>query len=283
METSSLPPEQNSGASSGFAPHSEEEKGPLAPTRVLRTILKESSVQSPLAASAPSHDAFESYSGGAGSNKGKGLQRLFFRIYKQKDEILERIRAQNNRFATTTITTTTTTTPQQEEYGGFICWRGPDERSDRVGREVVKYAWLKSPGRICFTVSSEWILLIECVKPSRKKTSASGFPASGAFLHILRYNPIDTDDDGNLGIQASTTSTNLGEMTVRINDVPIEINVRVESLPSFAVIEINGSFVFWWRTQEALSFVPKVGGDGERDNNLYPVTWLKPSSRKPAH
>lgn len=265
METSSLPPEQNSGASSGFAPHSEEEKGPLAPPRVLRRILKESSVQSPLAASASAHDAFERYSGGAGSNKGKGLQKLFFRIYKQKNEILERIRAQNNRFDTTT----TTTTPQQEEYGGFICWRGPDERSDRVGREAVKYAWLKVPGRICFIVSSEWILLIECVKPSKKKTTASGFPTSGAFLHILRYNPIDTDYDGNLGIQASTTSTNLGEMTVRINDVPIEINVRVESLPSFAVIEINGSFVFWWRTQEALSFVPKVGGDGERDITIF--------------
>lgn len=55
------------------------------------------------------------------------------------------------------------------------------------------------------------------------------------------------------------STTNPGEMSVRINDVPIEINVRVEPLPSFAVIEMNGSAVFWWRTKEALDFVPKVG------------------------
>lgn len=41
-----------------------------------------------------------------------------------------------------------------------------------------------------------------------------------------------------------STSNNLGEMSVRINDVPIEI---------------NGTSVFWWRTMGALNFVPKVG------------------------
>lgn len=260
METSSSLPEQNSGASN-FAHHHSEEEGKGPPTsRVFRTILKEASVQSPLA-SAPSHGVFERYRGS------KGLQKLFFRVYKQKDEILEKIRAQNRWYATT---------PQDEH--GLICWRGPSgERPfDRVvGRAAVKYAWINSPGRIAFIVSSEWILLIEYVKPS-KKTFESGFSTTsngGAFIQIIRYrDPIDTDD-GNLGIQESSTSTttNLGETTsVRINDVPIEINVRVEPLPSFAVIEINGSFVFWWRTQEALNFVPKVGGaygERERDNN----------------
>lgn len=142
METSASAPEQDSGASS-FAQHSEGN----GPTRILRTILKEASVQSPLA-SAPSHGVFERHSGS------KGLKKLFFRTYKQKDELLERIRAQD-RFAT----------PQEER--GLICWQG--------------------------------------------------------------------------------------------HDVPIEINVRVGPLPSYAIIEINGSSLFWWRTQEALNFVPKVG------------------------
>lgn len=248
METSSSPPEQNSGASS-FAHHSEEGKGPTS--RVFRTILKEASVQSPLASSPP-HGVFERYRGS------KALQKLFFRIYKHKDEILEKIRAQN-RFATT---------PQDEH--GLICWRGHGERPDRVGRAAVKYAWINSPGRIAFIVSSEWILLIEYVKPS-KKTFESGFSTSGtAFIQIIRYldNPIGKDE-GNLSIQESTSTTNLGETTsVRINDVPIEINVRVEPLPSFAVIEINGSFVFWWRTQEALNFVPKVG-EALREREIY--------------
>lgn len=236
METSASAPEQNAGASS-LAQHSEG-KGP---TRILRTILKEASVQSPLA-SAPSHGVFERYSGS------KELMKLFFRTHKQKDEILERIRAQD-RFAT----------PQEER--GLICWRGHRERPDRNGKEAVKYAWLNSHARIGFLVSSEWILYIECVNPS-KKTSVSGFSTSGAFVQIRRYlhNSIDADD-GNLGIHGSA-STNLGEMSVRINDVPIEINVRVGPLPSYAIIEINGSSVFWWRTQEALNFVPKVG-DGE--------------------
>lgn len=236
METSASAPEQNAGASS-LAQHSEG-KGP---TRTLRTILKEAPVQSPLA-SAPSHGVFERYSGS------KELKKHFYRTHKQKDEILERIRAQD-RFAT----------PQEER--GLICWRGHGERPDRGRKGPVKYAWLNSHARIGFLVSSEWILYIECVNPS-KKASVSGFSTSGAFVQIRRYlhNSIDADD-GNLGIQGST-STNLGEMSVRINDVPIEINVRVGPLPSYAIIEINGSSVFWWRTQEALNFVPKVG-DGE--------------------
>lgn len=233
METSASAPEQDSGASS-FAQHSEGN----GPTRILRTILKEASVQSPLA-SAPSHGVFERHSGS------KGLKKLFFRTYKQKDELLERIRAQD-RFAT----------PQEER--GLICWQGHGERPDRGRKGAFKFAWLNSHARIGFLVSSEWILYIECVNPS-KKTSVSGFSNSGAFVQIRRYlhNSIDADN-GNLGIQGST-STNLGEeMSVRINDVPIEINVRVGPLPSYAIIEINGSSLFWWRTQEALNFVPKV-------------------------
>lgn len=236
METSASAPEQDAGASNP-AHHTEGNE----PTRIFRKILKEASVQSPLAA-APCHGVFERYSGS------KGLRKHFFRTYKQKDEILERIRAQD-RFAT----------PQEER--GLICWRGHGERPDHDEKGAVKYAWINSQARIGFHVSSEWILHIECVNPS-KKTPVSGFSTSGAFVQIRRYpdNPIDADD-GNLDIQGST-STNLGEMSVRINDVPIEINVRVGPLPSYAVIEINGSSVFWWRTQEALNFVPKVG-DGE--------------------
>lgn len=237
MGTSASAPEQNAEAS-GRAHHSEGKE----PTRIIRKILKEASVQSPLAA-APCHGVFEHYSGS------KGLQKHFFRTYKQKDEILERIRAQD-RFAT----------PQEER--GLICWRGHKERRDRDEKGAVKYAWLNSHARIGFLVSAEWILHIECVNPS-KKTSVSGFSTSGAFVQIRRYlhNPIDPND-GNLDIQGRSTSTNLGEMSVRINDVPIEINVRVGPLPSYAVIQINNSSVFWWRTQEALNFVPKVG-DGE--------------------
>lgn len=235
METSTSAPEQNAGASS-LAQHAEGQ----GPTRILRTILKEASVQSPLA-SAPSHGVFDRYSGS------KGLKKLFFRTYKQKDGLLERIRAQD-RFATS------------QEERGLICWQGHGERPDRDRKGALKFAWLNSHARIGFLVSSEWILSIECVNPS-KKTSVSGFSTSGAFVQIRRYphNSIDADN-GNLGIQGST-STNLGEeMSVRINDVPIEINVRVGPLPNYAIIEINGSSLFWWRTQEALNFVPKVGG-----------------------
>lgn len=236
MGTSASAPGHNAGDSS-LAQHSEEE----GPTRILRTILKEASVQSPLA-SAPSYGVFDHYSGS------KGLKKLFYRTHKQKDGLLDRIRAQD-RFAT----------PHEER--GLICWRGRGERPDRDGERAVKYAWLSSHARTGFLVSSEWILNIECVNPS-KKTSVSGFSSSGVFVEIRRYLDISFNtDDGNLGIQGNT-STNLSEMSVRINDVPIETNVRVGPLPSYAVIEINDSSVFWWRTKEALNFVPKVR-DGE--------------------
>lgn len=248
METSASAPEQNAGTSSPA--HNPERK---EPNRIVRRILKEASIQSPLAA-APCHGVFDRYSGS------KELQKHFFRTYKQKDDILERIRVQD-RFAT----------PQEER--GLICWRGHGkERPDRDGKvAVTKYAWLSSHARIGFLVSSEWILHIECVNPPSKKSSVPGFTTSGAFVQIHRYfqHPIDADDDdyGNLDFQGST-STNRGEISVRINDVPIEINVKVGPLPSYAVIEINGSSVFWWRTQEALNFVPKVGR-GWRDTIVY--------------
>lgn len=260
METSASAPEQNAGASSSAYLSEKKE-----PTRIVRRILKEASVQSPLAA-APCQGVLERYS------VSKRLQKHFFRTYKQKDEILERIRAQD-KFAT----------PQEER--GLICWRGHGgERPDRDGKgAVTKYAWLNSHARIGFLVSSEWILHIECVNPPSKKTSVPGFSTSGAFVQIRRYfhNPIDADDDddGNLDIQGGTP-TNLGEMSVRINDVPIEINVRVGPLPSYAVIEINGSSVFWWRTQEALNFVPKVGR-GWRDDNCLSCSLAKPHPENP--
>lgn len=237
METSASAPGQNAGTSSR-AQYSEEQ----GQTRILRTILKEASVQSPLA-SAPSYGALDRYSGS------KGLKNLFYRTHKQKDGLLERIRAQD-RFAT----------PQEER--GLICWRERGEKPGRDGKGALKYAWLSSHARTGFLVSSEWILYIECVNSS-KITSVSGFSSSGTFVEIRRYlhNTVHADDgadDGNPGIYGST-STNLGETSVRINDVPIEINVRVGPLPSYAVIEMNGSSVFWWRTKEALNFVPKVG------------------------
>lgn len=42
-----------------------------------------------------------------------------------------------------------------------------------------------------------------------------------------------------------------------INSVPIDINTTV-ALPDFAVIEISGTFFFWWGTQEAVDFVPEA-------------------------
>lgn len=238
METSASAPGQNAGTSSR-AQYSDE-KGP---TRILRTILKEASVQSPLA-SAPSYGVFDRYSG---SN---GLKKLFYRTHERKVGLLEKISAQDM-FAT----------PQEER--GLICWLERGERPDRGGKGAVKYAWLSSHAQTGFLVSSEWILYIECVNPSRN-TPVSGFSRSGAFVEIRRYPHSSADaDDGNLGIYGS----NFGETSVRINDVPIEINVRVGPLPSYAVIEMNGSSLFWWRTKDALNFVPKVG-DGEMESLL---------------
>lgn len=204
-------------------------------TLILRSILKEASVQSPLA-SAPSYGVFDHYRGS------KELRKLFYQIYKSKDGLLEKIRAQDW-FAV----------PKRER--GLICWRERVERPDGDGKGSVKFAWLSSNARTGFRLSPEWILYIESVNPS-KTTPASGFSSPGAFVEIRQH--LHAEDDENPGIYG-TTSTNPGETSVRINDVPIEINVRVEPLPSFAVIEMNGSAVFWWRTKEALDFVPKVG------------------------
>lgn len=230
----SSPAQQNTQESNEGITSSNSKK---VPNLILRTILKEASVQSPLA-SAPSYGVFDRYRGS------KGLEKLFCRIYKQKDGILKKVRAQDS-FAI------------PEEERGLICWRERGD-TDGDGRGTVKYAWLSSKARPGFRVSSEWTLYIECVNPS-KTTPASGSSSSGAFVEIRRYPNTSVDaDDENLGTYKST-STNPGEMSVRINDVPIEINVRVGPLPSFAVIEMNESAVFWWRTKEALDFVPKVG------------------------
>lgn len=236
---------QNSEASSPAQQNSQESNEGITssnsknvPSLILRTILKEPSVQSPLA-SASSYGVFDRYRGC------KGLEKLFYRIYKQKDGMLKKIRAQDS-FAI----------PNEER--GLICWRERGEKPDGDGKGAVKYTWLSSKARTGFRVSSEWTLYIECVNPS-KTTLASGSSSSGAFVEIRRFLNTSVDaDDENPGTYKST-STNPGEIFVRINDVPIEINVRVGPLPSFAVIEMNGSAVFWWRTKEALDFVPKVG------------------------
>lgn len=51
---------------------------------------------------------------------------------------------------------------------------------------------------------------------------------------------------------------NCGQISLSINGVPVGTNSRVRRLPDFAVIEADGNFFFWWRTQNALNFIPKV-------------------------
>lgn len=49
-----------------------------------------------------------------------------------------------------------------------------------------------------------------------------------------------------------------GQISLSINGVPVDINSRVRRLPDFAVIEADGNYFFWWITQNALDFIPKV-------------------------
>lgn len=231
---SSSPAQQDAEGKNDGIPSSNSKE----PSLISRVILKEASVQSPLAA-APSYGVFERYHGS------KGLKKLFYRIHKQKDGLLKNIEAQDS-FAI----------PKEER--GLICWRERGNRPDGDGNGTVIYGWLSGKTRIGFQASTEWTLYIECVNPS-VTTPTSGSSSSGVFVEIRRYlHPSVEADDRNPGIYGST-STHPGEMSVRINDVPIEINVRVGPLPNFAVIEMNGSAAFWWRTKEALNFVPKVG------------------------
>lgn len=48
------------------------------------------------------------------------------------------------------------------------------------------------------------------------------------------------------------------QISLSINGVPVGINSRVRRFPDFAVIEADGNFFFWWRTQSAINFIPKV-------------------------
>ena len=210
-----------------------------APPLILRRILKEASIRSPLA-SAPLHEAF------GNRRDSKEHKKLFHRISKQRDELLKNIKAQD-RFAT------------QKEERGLLCWWDRGESPDGDGDGAIKYAWLSRNAQTGFRVSSEFILYIECVNPS-KTTSESGYSSSGAFVEVRRFLHASVDaDDENPGIYSSTSTNNPSELSICINDVPIEINIRVGPLPSFAVIELHGSSIFWWRTKEALDFDPKVG------------------------
>lgn len=53
------------------------------------------------------------------------------------------------------------------------------------------------------------------------------------------------------------------QISLSINGVPVGINSRVMQFPDFAVIEADGNFFFWWRTQNAKNFIPKVQSSTE--------------------
>lgn len=59
---------------------------------------------------------------------------------------------------------------------------------------------------------------------------------------------------------------NFDQAFLSINGIPIDMGRVAGPLPEFAVIEINGSLLFWWGTVAAIDFVP---ADQPAVKNLY--------------
>lgn len=84
--------------------------------------------------------------------------------------------------------------------------------------------------------------------PEATSEVGSASSASNVFA-VIRH---DSQGGGDYIIETC------GQISLSINGVPVGIDTRVRRLPDFAVIEADGIFFFWWRTQKAFDFIPKV-------------------------
>lgn len=184
----------------------------------------------------------------------KSLKKTYRHIFRQKDQLLARIRSQEY------------FTDGKPECG-LLCWLksahsqhgNPPRGLGNVGRipRIIQYAWLRQSTQLGLYVLSE---LMPCMKSfNSRRYRASQSPeatsevgsvssASNVFAVIRR----DSQAGGEYIIETG------GKISLSINGVPVCINSRVRRFPDFAVIEADGNIFFWWRTQKALNFIPKV-------------------------
>lgn len=210
-----------------------------------RTIFKEASIPSPLA-----HESIGRRINHDGHPK--ALEETYHHIIRQKHQLLARIRSRDN----------------FTDGKGLLCWleyahapRGNRSQSlGSVGRfpRNVKYAWLRQLTQLGLYVSSKQMPCMKCFNNRRDGSSQtpeatseveSASAASSVFA-VIRQEPPQAGGDYIIDT--------LDQISLSINGVPVGINSRVRRFPDFAVIEADGNFFFWWRTQIAMNFIPKV-------------------------
>lgn len=220
--------------------------GSTKTSMVERTIFKEASIPSPLSPESIGRNI--DYDGHP-----KSLKKTYRHVFRQKDQLLARIRSQDYFTG-------------GEHECALLCWLesahsqhgNPPQGLGNMGRipRIIKYAWLRQSTQLGLYVSSEWMPCMRSFNNRRNRASQSpeatseaesASSASNAFAVIRQ--------DFQAGDYIIETR---GQSSLSINGVPVGINSRVRRFPDFAVIEADGNIFFWWRTQNALNFIPKV-------------------------
>ncbi|MCJ1465431.1 hypothetical protein MMC07_004049 [Pseudocyphellaria aurata] len=141
---------------------------------------------------------------------------------------------------------------------GLLCWLEYRETTSIFSEDSDDESGAENPKHIPRDLNYAWVdetmdLDLNALKAESK--GKHGVTTAGIVLDICRLERISGVGDAQPGTFGHFI-VNFDQASLSVNGIPIRMGVIAGPLPQFAVVDIDGSILFWWGADTALNFVP---------------------------